>query len=432
MAVSERNLYIPAFRRYPASVVRAIERIATARGTIERARMLPAQEDLLRRDAKIGSVHYSNVIEGNELSELEAQRAVEHELDRTTKAKVELVNYVAALEWIDEQHAQDAIVYTPDFLKQLHGVLTRGLGRPDARFKPHHEGEWRDGDVVVRNALKTYHVAPPHEQVDKLMGDRLDWLENKRTSGEYFGPILAAIGHFEVAEVHPFADYNGRAARAFAVAILIREGTMSRRLFSPERYYAENRDAYFDALRAIKTARNLDTWIEYYVTGLAEEFERIAARVDELNAVTGAMESTVQLSRHQEKIVAALTAGGRRDVTRAEVEVLTGLGKTASYAELNQLVEAGVLEVLGGSTRTAYRLPSRLRSATPTTGRRPGRRGPRARWTEDRIRTELSNFANELGRMPRRADFEAAGRTALYIAASKAGGLRRWAAELGC
>ena len=430
MAVSERHLYIPNFNRYPASVVRSIERIATARGTIERARILPAQEDLLRRDAKVGSVHYSNVIEGNELSELDAMRAVEHELDPTTKAKIELVNYVAALEWIDERHAHDEIVYTSGFLKHLHHILTRGLGREADRFKPHHEGEWRDGEVVVEDAMTTYHVAPPQEQVDRLMHDRLEWLENKRTSGDYFGPILAALGHFEVAEVHPFADYNGRAARVFAVAILIREGTMTSRLFSPERYYAESRDAYYAALRAIKTTRNYDAWIEYYVTGLAQEFERVAERVADLNAVTGKVESAVRLSRHQEKIVATLTAGGRRDITRAEVEALTGLGRTASYVELNQLVAAGVLEVLGGSTRTTYRLPSRLRPAIGL-GRRSARRGPRPRWSEDRIRSELTSFAAELGRMPRRPDFEATGRTGLYIAASKAGGLSRWATELG-
>src|SRR2546428_255620 len=100
--------------------------------------------------------------------------------------------------------------------------------------------------------------------------------------------------------------------RLFAVAILVREGTMTKRLFSPERYYAEDRDAYYEALRAIKTTHNYNAWIEYYVTGLAQEFERVAERIAELNAVTGKMEAAVQLSRHQEKIVAALTAGGRR------------------------------------------------------------------------------------------------------------------------
>lgn len=430
MAISERNLYHPAFARYRAAVVRGIERIAAAREAVDRARILPAQEDVLRRVAKVGSVHYSNVIEGNELSEFEATRAVDHDLDATTRAKLELVNYVAALDWIEARHGDGAIAYTPEFIRELHGVLTRGLGRPEARFKPHHEGAWRDGEVAVQDAVAVYHVAPPADEVEGRMRDRLEWLEAKRTSTEYFGPILAAIGHFEVAEVHPFADYNGRAARLFAVAVLIREGTMRRRLFSPERYYAENRDAYFDALRAIKVTRNLDAWIEYFVTGLADEFERVAARVRELNDVTGEVESALQLTGHQEKIVAALTAGGHRDLTRAEVEELTGLRKTTAYAELRRLVEAGVLDVRGTGIRTTYSLPPRLRSA-PRDGATARRRGPRPTWNDERIRAGLETLARELGRMPRKPDFEAAGKTGLYVAASKAGGLRRWAAELG-
>jgi len=57
--------------------------------------------------------------------------------------------------------------------------------------------------------------------------------------------------------------------------------------------------------------------------------------------------------------------------------------------------------------------------------------GPRRRWTDDRIRSELVAFANELGRWPSHRDFVKAGRTPLYVAASKAGGVGRWVAELG-
>jgi Fic family protein len=281
--------------------------------------------------------------------------------------------------------------------------------------------------VRVQDALTVYHVAPPQEEVDGLMRDRLEWLEHKRTSAEYFDSVLAAIGHFEIAEVHPFADYNGRAARLFAVAILTREGSTAKRLFSPERYYADGRDAYYIALRAIKTTRNLDAWLEYFVTGLASEFERVAETVEQLNRVTGAVESTIQLSRHQERIVAALTVGDRRDLTRAEAESVTGLEKTQTHAALSELVGAGILRVRGAGNRTVYELASRLR-ARPKENRR---RGPAASWTEDRIRAELGDLAKDLGRMPKRADFSAAGRTGLYIAASKAGGIRRWAAELG-
>ncbi len=81
--------YYPSFRRYTPEVTAAFGRIERARGAIEAALILPAQEDVLRLDATAGSVHYSNVIEGNELSQLEALRAVERELVPSDKAKLD-------------------------------------------------------------------------------------------------------------------------------------------------------------------------------------------------------------------------------------------------------------------------------------------------------------------------------------------------------
>ena len=50
-------------------------RISAAIGTIGGARILPAVADQLRASAKAGTVHYSNLIEGNQLPFVEAERA---------------------------------------------------------------------------------------------------------------------------------------------------------------------------------------------------------------------------------------------------------------------------------------------------------------------------------------------------------------------
>jgi len=71
-----------------------------------------------------------------------------------TRAKIELVNYVAALDLIDEHLDTGTLDLTPAFLKELHGTATNGLGRDDdPHFKPHHVGEWRDGAAAVVDRL---------------------------------------------------------------------------------------------------------------------------------------------------------------------------------------------------------------------------------------------------------------------------------------
>lgn len=408
--------YYPSFNRYTPEVTAALGRIELARGAIEAAAILPAQEEVLRLDAQVGSVHYSNVMEGNELSRLEALRAVEHELMPDDKAKLELVNYVAALDFIATSSTRAEISYTTDFLKRLHGILTKGLGREDSRFKPHHEGDWRDGAVAVQDALHIYHVAPDPTAVDQLMADRMRYLEEKRDNPAYPTPVIAGVAHFEIAEVHPFADYNGRVARLFATAVFYREGFLSRALFSPERFYAEDKDAYYAALRAIKVTRNLDAWLAYFTTGLVQEFERVAERVRELAAVTRTLLLPIQLTRTQEQIIALLTTNRGRGVTISEVAETVDVSVTTASRELNKLASAGVLRAYGTTRNRGFRL------AAP--GRSVGGR-PRS-WSNDRIERGLRALVEQVGSWPSYRDFERAQLLPLYAAMHRSGGAEHW------
>jgi Fic family protein len=97
----------------------------------------------------VGTIHYSTLIEGNRLGILEAARAARGELDRTTKAEIELVNYVDALNELDRRLEADGLAFDEDLFKAIHYEATKGLGTEEGPFKPHHEGEWRDGEAGV-------------------------------------------------------------------------------------------------------------------------------------------------------------------------------------------------------------------------------------------------------------------------------------------
>lgn len=420
--------YYPRFNRYPAEVVNRLMRITAARAVIDGARILPAQEDELRRKALVGTIHYSTLIEGNELPIIEAERAVKGELEPTTKAKRELVNYVSALAWIDERFAAGEIAYTVEFLKKLHGILMRDLGVPGTMFAPEHEGEWRPGDAAVGDQLgNVYHVAPPATEVPGLIEDLCLFLEQKRSQGDdYPGPILAGVAHYELTDIHPFADGNGRLARLFAVAILFREGYVSRQLFSAERYYAMDKEAYYDALRSVRrNTNNMEQWLLYFTDGLAQEFERVADRVRELNALSQQLARTIQLSRNQEQAVAALTTGGRSEISRADYEELVGVRRTQASADLAGLVKARILKPVGSGPSTRYRLAI----STKSDGGR--QRGPALSWTDHRIEAELREFIGERRDWPSPNEFRASGKMALYQAASRRGGIGHWTALLG-
>ncbi|HYZ77446.1 MAG TPA: RodZ domain-containing protein [Gaiellaceae bacterium] len=125
-----------------------------------------------------------------------------------------------------------------------------------------------------------------------------------------------------------------------------------------------------------------------------------------------------QLKPAQQVALGALASGDATDLTRARYEELTGVSRSQAAYDLAELVEAGALLRIGAGRSTRYRL-----APSSDSGRR--------RWTDDRIRAELSAFCSERATWPSAAEFRAAGRSDLYVAASRYGGIGFWAAELG-
>ena len=421
------------YRRYTPEAVDLLMRISNALGSIRGARVLPAVADQLRASARAGTVHYSNLIEGNELPFVEAERAARGELPSDTKAKIELVNYVAALDLIYERLAAGGVELMPKFLKELHGTAMKGLGREDSNFKPRHEAAWRDGDAFVVDHIsrKVIHEGPPPERVPELMDDMFEWLQTKLAADqEQPAFVLAGVMHYGITEIHPFADGNGRTSRLFQTALLMAADALPGRMFSFERYYAEDRGAYYAALRSVRERTlNMEAWLEYFLRGLAEEYERVAATVTDLASlltVSGSGEP-LRLTGGQERALASLRLEGRREFTRLQYQEAARVGRTSAIEEIGQLVHHGVLLARSSGPATRYAFASMVER--PVGAKRRGR--PPA-WNDARIERELREFlAEHQGGWPSRKAFVDSGRQSLYAAASRAGGLARWRRVFG-
>jgi Fic family protein len=423
--------FSPRYSRFPQELTELLIRISGALGAIRNAPVPPAVADQLRASAKAGTVHYSTMIEGNELPFVEAERAARKDLQPDTRAKIELVNYVAALDLIDERLAAGALELTAEFLKELHGKATAGLGREeDSHFKPHHEGEWRDGEAVVVDRLtqQVMHTAPPPGEVRGRMTGMFEWLERKLTTDVQPPFVLAGVMHYGITDVHPFADGNGRAARLFQTALLMKTDVLPGRMYSFERYYAEDQNAYYAALRSVRLRTlNMEHWLEYFLRGLAEEYERVAETVADLSSlVAGGVAGPLQLTSSQQAGLSALRIQGRHEFSRREYEQAARVGRSAANSDLKQLVQHRVLETRGSGSATRYVFSA----AVP--GRPAGtRRGRPTTWNDTLIEHELRGFLADRDDWPSPKEFQNAGHGDLYAAASRSGGIARWRRMLG-
>ena len=264
------------------------------------------------------------------------------------------------------------------------------------------------------------HVGAAQGRVEGLMDALFAYLEHRRDNPEEFpGPILAGLAHHRVTDIHPFADGNGRAARTFAIAVLMREGYLPVRIFSFERHYAERKDDYFAALRSVaRSLPNYTRWLEYFLDGLAIEYERVAERVTQINRATRAAAQQTQLTSRQEQII-TLLSGGR--MSSVEFVTATGASPRSVTTDLRALIDLGVVERRAVGRERWYRLAGRVSSS--------GRTGRPEKWTDQRIITQLDQTTNELGRKPSVADLRRAN-SALYAAIRRRGGLKAWLKRL--
>jgi Fic family protein len=419
------------FSRYPYRLSDLLGQIRSALALIKDAPVLPAAEDELRASAKVGTIHFSTLIEGNELPLIEAERAANRTLERESKAKIELVNYVDALDLLDQRLASNSLATTPDLVLDLHRETTKDLGEETSdHFKPRHVGAWRDGRALVVDHVtgQVMHEGPPSGEVPERMQGLCDWLNERESRlSEFPPPVLAGVAHYNVTDIHPFADGNGRVARLFTVAVLMKHGYLPGRLFSFERYYAEDRPAYYEALRSVRANTfNLESWLEYFLRGLALEYERVADRIRELNRFGLRRDAQVQLTASQQRGLAVLAVEQLREFARHDYERAAGVSERRAQNDLRGLTSIGMVRPVGSGPSTRYRL------SRPRTERNDSR-GRKRNWTEDRIERELRDFLAALPSTgwPKVDDFRDAGRYSLYRAAARYGGIEHWRARLG-
>ena len=167
------------------------------------------------------------------------------------------------------------------------------------------------------------------------------------------------IVHAEIAAIHPFADGNGRTARALATLILYARGYDFRQLFALEDYYNKERPKYYAAINMGTTykerkAANLTRWLEYFVRGFKNEIDDVKTKVLGLSRrkVGGDIESQIYLDKDQSNILDFLDQVGRITV-RDVMDILECPRRTAQLC-LQKLKKIKMIRQVGKGPSSAY------------------------------------------------------------------------------
>jgi len=339
-------------------IVTMLTSIAESKAIIERAKLLPKNEIRLRRQAMIRMTHSSTEIEGNILNLQQVEQLYANKkIDAPERDIYEVENYIKALKYI-EAIIHDRKSINGETLLKIHGLVTNNT------LPKEQSGYFRKSPIyVVRRQIgmpnEVVYTGPESEQVPVLCKDLFDWIDESKDRN--INPVLVAgIVHQEIAAIHPFADGNGRTARAIATLILYERGYDFRRLFALEDYYNKDRSSYYKAINIGKnySERRTDftSWLEYFVQGFKEEIDLVKAQVTNLSLrkFNNEIESKIFLEKDQMLILDFLDQMGKISVTDV-IDVLNCPRRTAQ-SKLLKLKELGIIVQTGKGPSTAYLL----------------------------------------------------------------------------
>lgn len=256
----------------------------------------------------------TTAIEGNTLSEDEAERIIDGKLKLPPTQQYladELKNIVEALNYLTDQLNQTGkrSEISPALIKKMNKMVLKNLDLED-EIVP---GELRQHRVHVGG----YRCAPV-EDCEYLI-DRLCEVLNGFPSPEKrpfaFCIIKAIFAHLYLVWIHPFGDGNGRTARLLELYILLAAGLPQPVGHLLSNHYNRTRSVYYEKLNgAVKKGGVID-FIRYSVDGLIDGLvEQIATirnqqiRVAWINYVHQAFHDKNSLADvRRRKLVIALT-----------------------------------------------------------------------------------------------------------------------------
>ena len=322
--------YQPQFIITPALLAR-VEQIAALRERILAATVEVPWIPALQKDTRTRNTHSSTAIEGNPLT-LEQVRAVEEGREIpavAARAKREVVNYFAALRFVEKNAAKKTISH--EEVLSLHKILAGDV------MDQGTAGRYRT--IAVRVGR---YVPPPAGDVSGLMFELLAWWNKEAAK---MSPVLSsAIVHYRFESIHPFTDGNGRTGRALALWELYRRGFDTHHIFSVDEFYWENRPRYYAALDAVRReGEDLSGWLEYTAEGLQLTLERVWTRVQKLSA--GSTRTKLVLRPKQEQLLQLLR--DHKSMTPQEIWDALGVTKQGAIKLMQPLLEARLVRRVG-------------------------------------------------------------------------------------
>lgn len=301
----------------------------------------------IKKQCLVALTHFSTQIEGNKLSMEQVSGVIEkHKTYGLIRDEKEVKNYFQLIEKIPnlmDGHKKDI---TAELILRCHSTLLNGI------VERKLQGKFRDVQNAIYEAVsgKLIYLPPEPKDVEALIYDLCNWI----SEAKIHPIVLAAIFHNQFVTIHPFIDGNGRSARLLSLYLLELKGYDWRQVVPIDRYYAEDRNLYYQTLQQDyshnyyygRNETDFTRWIEYYTEGIKIILDGTVNQI-ELHKT-----QNILINNRQSKILKSLESN--KCITALQYAKRFGISTRMATRDLMQLVGWGNLSVIGKARATKY------------------------------------------------------------------------------
>lgn len=208
----------------------------------------------------------------------------------------------------------------------------------------------------------THYVAPPADRVVLEMKQFLSWWKSPPAASD--GILRSAIAHLWFVQIHPFADGNGRIARALSEMAMSQDENSSTRFYSLSSQIQRDVNDYYGVLETTSKGNgDITRWLEWYLRCMVKAMDRSGAllKIVLYTARFWALYAQTRLNDAQKKAIERILdkgpGGFEGGLNNRKYCNMNHTSRAKAQRDLADLVKKGILlKNPGGGRSVSYDL----------------------------------------------------------------------------